>query len=270
MSFSPKYIITDKILFNIKEITKLGVEFNSKKLSPKTYSQLSQETYTRSAKALSLSEQEAKNYTSALEKFSKKNMEFNTNLILSLHTEVLKENAGKFKNDNIKNNVKNLVKFVNSNRDTDPVILAGLFYKQFLMLSPFIFANEKVAILCTRILLRNLDIHMFNLFSFERIGEVIHNDNTKWLEHFTQVVLNEMLRLKKGLNNVNINEEFVLNEDQKKILKYLEKYSVIDDSRYSKITKRKKATRVLDFNKLIACGFIERCGRGRKTHYILK
>jgi hypothetical protein len=182
----------------------------------------------------------------------------------------VRENAGKFKNNNVKNNVKNLVKFVNSSRNTDPVILAGLFYKQFLMLSPFTSENEKVAILCTRVLLRNLDIHMFNLFSFEKIGELIHQDNTKWFEHFTQVVLNEMMRLKKNLNNVNINEDFELNEDQKKILKYLEKYSVIDDSRYSKITKRKKATRVLDFNKLISCGFIERCGRGRKTHYILK
>ncbi len=275
MSFSPKYTITNKILFNIKEITKLGVEFNNKKLPHSVYSEILENTKSLGAKTLALSSEEEKNYFKALEKFSKKIVGFSTNLILDIHNEVMtgldvKGNVGKFKNNGIKNNVKNLVKFVNREKDLDCLILAGLFYKQFLLLEPFVYGNEKVSVLCTRVLLRDLDINLFNLLSFEKIGEVNEKDNTKWLESFTQAVLNEMLRVQKSLNSVNFKKDAELNEDQKKILKYLEKYEVIDDSKYSKITQRKKATRVLDFNKLIACGLIERCGQGRQTHYILK
>ncbi len=275
MSFSPKYTITTKLLCNIKEITKLGVEFNYKKLPQSAYSEIFENTRSLGAKTFALSSDEEKNYFRALEKFSKKNIDFSTNLILTIHAEVMKDlaaknNVGRFRNNGVKNNIKNLVKFVNINRELDPVILAGLFYKQFLNSNPFVFANERVCILSSRVLLRDLDINIFNLFAFEKIGEVNQKDNTKWLEYFSDCILNEMLRIQKSLSTVNFKQDLELNDDQKKILKYLKKYGAIDDSKYSKITQRKKATRVLDFNKLISYGLIERCDQGRNTHYILK
>lgn len=269
MSFSPKYTINNQILFNIKEITKLTVELNEKKLPQNVYSEILGNTKSIGIKALALSSQEEKNYVKALEKFNKKNIDFIFNLFLTIYS-VAMENVAEFKSNKVKKNLKDLVKFVNNSKDLDPVLLSGLFYKQFLLLKPFFQGNERVAVLSTRILLRELDINLFNLLSFEKIGSVNEKDNTKWLEFFSQAILDEMLRLKKALSNVSFKKDLDLNNDQKKILKYIKRYGVIDDSKYSGITKRKKATRVLDFNKLIACGLIERCGKGRLTHYILK
>ena len=44
----------------------------------------------------------------------------------------------------------------------------------------------------------------------------------------------------------------------------------ITDHDYSKLTERAKATRALDFKKLLEMELIERFGRGRLTHYKLK
>lgn len=276
MIFSTKYTITNQLLANIKEITKVSCELNNKKFSHVVYSEILEKTKKLGVKQLSLSPEEEKNYIKTLEKFSKKNIEFNLNAILSIHYFLMnglasKNQVGKFKNTGAKKNVKSLLKFLNSIKsDTDCLILSGLFYKSFLEIEPFVHANERVCVLGTRVLLMNLDINVFNLFVFEKIGKVGIKDNTKWLEYFTDVVLVEMLRIKKELEKVGYKPDTELNEDQKKILKYLTKHGVITDSEYSKFTERKKATRVLDFNKLMEKSLIQRCGQGRLTHYILK
>ncbi len=51
---------------------------------------------------------------------------------------------------------------------------------------------------------------------------------------------------------------------------FIEKNGFIKNSDYSKLTKRSKAMRVLDLDRLIDMGLIERKARGRATHYILK
>lgn len=276
MSFQTKYTISNKLLANIKEITKVGYDLNNKKFSHVTYSEILEETKKLGVKAFSLNPEEERNYVKALEKFSKKNIDFNLNTILLVHSFVMKDLApknqvGSFKNANTKKMMKNLVKFIKDvKNDTDPLILGGLFYKNFVNLQPFVHANERVGVLVTRILLMEMNINVFNLFSFENIGQVKTKDNTKWLEYFTDFVLQEMVRVRKELEKVAYKPEQELNQDQEKILKYIKKHGVITDSDYSKITERKKATRVLDFNKLIAKNLIQRCGQGRQTHYILK
>jgi Fic family protein len=276
MSSSTKYTITNKLLANIKEITKVSCELNNKKFSHVTYSEILEKTKSLGPKLFSLNPEESKNYTKALEKFSKKNVAFDLNTILSIHSIALndlasKNQVGKFRNAQAKKSVKTLVKFVNSSKnDLDTLILGGIFYKHFSLADPFVYGTERVSVLATRILLMDLGINVFNLFNFEKIGKVGMRDNTKWLEYFTDVVLQEMLRVKKELEKTLYRPEKELIKDQEKILKYLKKHEVITDSEYSKITERKKATRVLDFNKLIEKNLIERCGQGRQTYYILK
>ncbi len=265
MTFSTKYTISNKILANIKEITKVVCELNNKKFSSVTFSEILEKTKKRGVKALSLSPDEEKKYRQALEKYSKKNSPFDINMMSSV--------GGEFKDSQSKKTLKSLVKYVSSSRNsTDPLILGGLFYKHFFSIAPFKKGNDMVNVISTRILLMDLEVNVFNLFGFENLGEVKTKDNTKWLEFFTEAVLQEMLRIKKELGKVDYKPEndFSLNKDQEKILKYLKKNRTITDSDYSEITERKKATRVLDFNKLMEYNLIERCGKGRQTHYILK
>jgi Fic family protein len=50
----------------------------------------------------------------------------------------------------------------------------------------------------------------------------------------------------------------------------IEKTGYINDAQYAKLVKRAKATRSLDFNKLIEFGKIQRCGKGKNTYYKAK
>ena len=270
MGFSTKYTISNKLLFNIKEVTKVSCDLNNKRLSHVSYSEIFEKTKKRGVSLLSLNSDEGEKYAGALGNFSKKNQNFDLNLITSIHSAVV-EGGGKFKNNQAKKTLKDLIKYVQGARkDTDSLIISGLFYKHFETISPFEKGSRKVNVLATRILIMDLGVNVSNLFNMESIGEVKTKDNTKWLEHFTQSLLDEMVRVKKELGKVTFKPDQDLNEDQKKILKYLEKHSVITDVEYSTFTERKKATRVLDFNKLIERDLIERCGKGRQTHYILK
>ena len=55
-----------------------------------------------------------------------------------------------------------------------------------------------------------------------------------------------------------------------KIIEAIQERGFITDRAYAKLVERAKATRALDFQKLISLGLIERKGRGRATYYILK
>lgn len=263
MTFSTKYTISNKLLANIKDIVKVTVELNNKRFSNAMYSEMLAKTRKRGVGMLSLNEQEEKEYIQALEKYGKKTSPFDINMMSLI--------GGEFKSNQSKKFLKSLVKYINSSRkDVDSLILGGLFYKHFFSTAPFKKNNETVNIVSTRILLMDMDVNVFNLFNIEKVGKAEVTDNTKWLEYFTFVLLQEMLRVKKELEKVGFKPDQDLNSDQKKILKYLEKHTVITDSEYSEFTQRKKATRVLDFNKLMEKNLIERCGKGRQTHYILK
>lgn len=54
------------------------------------------------------------------------------------------------------------------------------------------------------------------------------------------------------------------------ILDYIKEHGFITDQAYATLTERAKATRALDFRRLIELGFIERFGQGRGTHYKIK
>lgn len=260
MNFSTKYTISNALLANIKEVAKVSVKLDSKNLSSQMYS----EALKNARKG------KDEKYVKALDKFCKKNSEFNPNLIVSIYSFLVGEGP-KYKNPQAKKYLKSLMKYINTIRkDTDPLIVSGLFYKHFSSFPPFEKNNDEVRDIATKILLMDLDINVFQLFNFEDIGEVKTKDNDKWLEYFSSAVLKEMRKVLKELENLNFKPEQGLNEDQKKILKYLEKHSVITDSDYSTLTDRKKATRVLDFNRLMEQNLIERRGKGRQTHYILK
>ncbi len=186
--------------------------------------------------------------------------------------------------------MKDLVGFVESHRSKiDPLILAGVFHKQFVVIHPFIDGNGRTARLATKVLLASMGLDTFNLFSFENyynqnvskyfeevglVGNYYDLDGkidfTGWLEYFTDGILDELLRVKKILETISINPQTELKIHHQKMVSYLEKHGYVNDLRYSKLVKRAKATRNLDFNHLIELGVIERFGKGKNTYYTLK
>lgn len=192
--------------------------------------------------------------------------------------------------------LENLLNFVNVNKKIiDPLILAGIFHKQMVIIHPFMDGNGRTTRLATKVLLAEMGLNTFNLFSFENYynsnvtryfqtvgeyGDYYELANlpagrqgkinfTSWLEYFAEGIIDELLRVQKLLQKTTFNPQTQLQVYHLKMLKFIREKGFITDREYRRLTPRAKATRTQDFNKLISLNLIERKGKGKATYYIL-
>lgn len=341
--FKPKYTISNRLLYNIRRITEIITDLNSRNFSGVVLAEL--EKRAREISAFSStsiegnplpltdvkrilknkpehvrdSEKEVLNYNKALielnDSIRNKKQIFDLLLILKIqktitHDLIETHRSGQTRKEPVFVNnprlrktvylppdysdvpelMNELLDYVGKNKNIiDALILAGIFHKQFVIIHPFIDGNGRTARLATKILLAKMGLNTFNLFSFENyynknvskyfqeVG-LLGNyydikdkiDFTSWLEYFTDGIIDELLRVKKTLNEETISPEKELKEYHKKIINYIEKHEYISDRDYAKLTNRAKPTRNLDFRKLINLGIIEKMGKGKATYYKLK
>src|SRR5260221_1019850 len=265
------------------------------------------------------SEKEVLNYNQALQELNKKLGEgeiiLSLPLILHIQKQITQEllpqfESGSFRgkpvvvNDPRTNDVvylppdvkdvqilmEDLISFIDKNsKSIDPLILAGIFHKQIVIIHPFMDGNGRTTRLATKVLLAEMGLNTFNLFSFENyynknvtkyfqtVGEfgnyydlVNKIDFTIWLEYFTEGIIDELLRVQKLLPEVSISPQTQLQSYHLKMIKYIQEKGFIADRDYKKLIDRAKATRTQDFKKLIKLGLIERKGKGKATYYILR
>lgn len=190
----------------------------------------------------------------------------------------------------VKTMLEELFIFLEENtKKIDPLILAGTFHKQFVIIHPFIDGNGRTARLATKVLLAKMGLNTFNLFSFENYynQNVTHYfqevglvgnyydikdqiDFTSWLEYFTDGIIDELLRVEKELEKESISPDTMLKDYHQKIIDFIREKGFITDKDYSRLTDRAKPTRNLDFRKLIYLGIIVKIGKGKATYYKLK
>ncbi len=265
------------------------------------------------------SETEVLNYNNVLLELNQKlesgTIHFNLDLILHIHKGVMQKLMSDYRCGHLRkepvfvNNPKtgktvylppdhqgvkvlmeDMIQFIEAHRaETDPLILAGLFHKQFVLIHPFMDGNGRTTRLATKVLLASMGLNLFNLFSFENyynknvakyfesvgaLGNYYdikdHIDFTPWLEYFTDGIIDELLRVQKLLSASGKSPETELKPHHVKMIQYIESYGYINDSLYAKLIRRAKATRALDFNQMIDRGLIERLGKGKNTYYKLK
>lgn len=186
--------------------------------------------------------------------------------------------------------LKELFDFLEGNvRKVDPLILAGIFHREFVIIHPFIDGNGRTARLATKVLLAKMGLDTFNLFSFENyynqnvtryFQEVGLTGNyydlkdqvdfTSWLEYFTDGIIDELLRVENELQKESITPDTTLREYHQKIISRIKEKGFITDKEYSEVTDRAKPTRNLDFRRLIDLGLIVKEGNGKATYYKLK
>jgi len=186
--------------------------------------------------------------------------------------------------------VNDLIRFVEANKSKiDPLILAGIFHKQMVIIHPFMDGNGRTTRLLTKILLADMGLNIFNLFSFEnyynknvtKYFELVgargnyydiasQIDFTPWLEYSTEGIIDELLRVEKILPQATISPQTELKPYHHKMLEFITQKGFITDRDYANLVNRAKPTRRLDFNKMIELGLIVRQGKGKNTYYILK
>lgn len=181
-----------------------------------------------------------------------------------------------------------LINFINSSIGAiDPILLSGLFHKQHVIIHPFMDGNGRTTRLITTALLGVNGLDLFEIFSLENyynqnvtkyfdyvgaIGDYYENaqdlDFTRWLEYFSQGILDELKRVQKTLPEFT--QPLRLEKHHKDILKYIEKHSSISQREYAQISNRSLAARKKDFKKLIDLNLIESKGRGKAVFYVRK
>ena len=265
------------------------------------------------------SEREVLNYNEILkeinQQLSRGRIPITTNLILQIHKKVTHKllpsyQSGKLRADPVFVNdprarktiywppdakdvpslIGELIHFIESNKNKfDPLILAGLFHKQMVIIHPFMDGNGRATRLLTKILLADMRLNTFNLFSFEnyynqnvtRYFELVgvrgnyydiaaKTDFTPWLEYFTGGIIDELLRVEKILPQAGFNPQTELRPYHNKVIEFIERKGFITDRDYASLVDRARQTRRLDFNKLIELGLIIRQGKGKNTYYTLK
>ncbi|MFA5776886.1 MAG: Fic family protein [Parcubacteria group bacterium] len=341
--FNPKYTISNLLLGNIKRITEIIVDLNSRNFSGLVLAEL--EKRAREVSAFSStsiegnplpltdvkrilktrpehirdSEKEVLNYNKALvelnDSIKNKKRVFDLPLILKIQETITQGLIEKYRSGKLRqepvfvNNPKTrqtaylppehkevsklmqeLLDYIEKNKNTvDPLILAGIFHKQFVIIHPFIDGNGRTARLTTKVLLAKMGLNTFNLFSFENyynknVSKYFQEvglfgnyyeikdqiDFTSWLEYFTDGIIDELLRVSKEMKQEAVPLEKDLRDHHRKIINFIEENEYISDRDYAKLTDRAKPTRNLDFRKLIGLGIIEKMGRGKATYYKLK
>jgi len=262
-------------------------------------------------------EKEVLNYNKALHQLNseiKRNVEVTNDFICGIQKIVVeglldKKNTGKFRNQPVVVNdpkkrqvvymppnvedvtrlMQELTQFLNTESSSlDPLILAGIFHKQFVIVHPFMDGNGRTTRLVTKFLLAKMGLDTFKLFSFENYynknvtkyfssvgvyGDYYdlkdRIDFTGWLEYFTGGIIDELLRVQKLLQNTQVTEMVRLSEHEKIILDYIKKHGSISKGEYARITNRARSTQILDFKKLLDKGLVVRLNKSKATYYIL-
>jgi len=167
--------------------------------------------------------------------------------------------------------------------DLDPILLAGIFHKQAVLIHPFMDGNGRSTRLMTTGLLGKLGIDIFSIFSFEayynrnvsRYFQLVGErgdyyelrdqfDFSNWLEYFSEGILDELKRVQKTLPDISVR----LAAYHQEILDYIEEHGSISQKEYSAFSERSLASRKKDFSYLREIGLIKKVGGGRSVYYV--
>ena len=179
-----------------------------------------------------------------------------------------------------------LMTFVQNNMGRiDPIILAGLFHRQCVIIHPFMDGNGRTTRLMTTAILGQGGIDLFEIFSFENyynqnisryfkavglVGDYYELepdiDFTAWLDYFADGILDELHRVQQSLPQSG---PLRLEPHLKRLLDLIEQHGSITQAEYGRFTNRSLASRKNDFKKLVDFGLIKAHGGGRSTYYVL-
>lgn len=188
----------------------------------------------------------------------------------------------------VKSLLDELLYFINTNiGEVDPIILAGIFHRQHVIIHPFMDGNGRTTRLITTAILGQAGLDLFEIFSFEdyynrnitryfkMVGlegdyyEIQDNiDFSNWLEYFAEGILDELRRIIK-LMEAKTPLKPRIEAHHRQVLEYIAKHGSITQREYGEISPRSLAARKLDLEKLVTLDFIQSKGIGRGIYYVL-
>ena len=187
----------------------------------------------------------------------------------------------------VKGLMSDLLAFIERNiGKIDPIVLAGIFHRQCVIIHPFIDGNGRTTRLLTTAILGKAGLDLFEIFSFENYynrnitryfkavgleGDYYdlakEIDFSEWLEYFADGILDELRRVRKNLPEQS-SAKPRLEPHHQQILDYIAAHGSITQREYGGISSRSLASRKIDFDRLVKLSLIEVKGTGRGTYYV--
>ena len=184
--------------------------------------------------------------------------------------------------------IKELLDWVNVQDDLNPIILARILHYEFIRIHPFVDGNGRVArALATLILLLN-DFDIKGYFSLDEYYNQDRQsyyaalqstdkskDLTEWLEYFSTGFLVSLTSVKNDILEMShfdmkLNDKIKLNENEIKILEYIEKNDSIKNKEVQELLDLSPQGSYSYIQKLLEKGLVKSLGKGRSTVCVLK
>ena len=181
-----------------------------------------------------------------------------------------------------------LLDWINVQDELNPIILAGIIHYEFVRIHPFVDGNGRTArALATLMLLLN----DFDIKGYFSLDEYYNQDRqsyyaalqsadksgnlTEWLEYFSTGFLVSLTSVKKDILEMShfdmkLNDKIKLNENEIKILEYIEKNGSIKNKEVQELLDLSSQGSYSYIQKLLEKGLIKSQGKGRSTVYVLK
>ena len=181
--------------------------------------------------------------------------------------------------------LESLMDFVQYNlNEIEPIILAGLFHKQAVIIHPYMDGNGRSTRLMTTGLLGLTGLDLFSIFSFEAyynrnvtryfkmVGESGDfydlgdgTDFSTWLEYFAEGILDELLRVQQQLERRPVR----LESHHQQIIDYLTQHETLTQRELGQISSRSLPARKKDLAYLVEQGLIRPVRGGRSRYYVI-
>ena len=184
--------------------------------------------------------------------------------------------------------IKELLDWVNVQDELNPIILAGILHYEFVRIHPFVDGNGRAArALVTLMFLLN----DFDIKGYFSLDEYYNQDRqsyyaalqsadksgnlTEWLEYFSTGFLGSLTSVKNDILEMShfdmkLNDKIKLNENEIKILEYIEKNGSIKNKEVQELLDLSPQGSYSYIQKLLEKGLIKSQGKGRSTVYVLK
>ena len=184
--------------------------------------------------------------------------------------------------------IRELLDWVNVQDELNPIILAGILHYEFVRIHPFVDGNGRAArALVTLMFLLN----DFDIKGYFSLDEYYNQDRqsyyaalqsadksgnlTEWLEYFSTGFLGSLTSVKNDILEMShfdmkLNDKIKLNENEIKILEYIEKNGSIKNKEVQELLDLSPQGSYSYIQKLLEKGLIKSQGKGRSTVYVLK
>lgn len=188
--------------------------------------------------------------------------------------------------------IKELIYFVNNEREIHPVIKAAIVHYEFVRVHPFIDGNGRTGRALSMLVLfrESYDIrHFFSLEErFDRNPEQYYTalqsvsknngDQTEWVTYFTECLAAELSKIKERIERISIDTNLkkklggpvMLNERQIKIIEYINEVGYFENKMFPTVFPMVSEDSILrDLQDLVKKGLLQKHGRTKGVKYTL-